>query len=91
LSDWPKPAPSAPRTPKEHLNAIVGSYGKYLKEVSENETRAAAGDPDAIAYMAAHKAGMHYLDTPEAKQDAAEAYEAAIATWRTYPGPGENP
>ena len=32
-----------------------------------------------------------YLDTPEAKQDAAEAYEAAIATWRTYPGPGENP
>src|SRR5262249_9564262 len=34
-SDRPKPAQDAPRTPKERLNALVGSYGEWLKEVSE--------------------------------------------------------
>jgi hypothetical protein len=75
----------APRTPKERLNAIVGSYGEWLKEVSENE-RKAAGDPDAIAYRASHKAELDFWSTPEGKKRAAEAYQAAIATWRTYPG-----
>lgn len=85
-SDRPKPAQDAPRTPKERVNALVGTYGEWLEEVSENERKAAAGDPEAIAYRAAHKAGLDFWSTPEGKECAAKAYEAAIATWRTYPG-----
>jgi len=36
--------------------------------------------------MAAHKAGLDFWSTPEGKERAAKAYEAAIATWRIYPG-----
>jgi len=69
-AEWGQTLPNAAKSPKARLDDILEGYADFLR-------RFEAGDPDAVAAVAA-------AGSPEERADAKEAYAAALGAWREY-------
>jgi hypothetical protein len=69
-AEWVQTLPNAAKSPKARLDDILEGYADFLR-------RFEAGDPDAVAAVAA-------VGSPEERADAKEAYAAALRAWREY-------
>jgi excisionase family DNA binding protein len=69
-AEWVQTLPNAAKSPKGRLDDILEGYADFLR-------RFEAGDPDAVAAVAA-------VRSPEERADAKEAYAAALRVWREY-------